>query len=536
MAQALVRFPGITETLGGVVTLSRGPFPSAALIYFVPQDSLSLSEGDLTISYGTDSITLADCQPEMASLRIHKSGQGFIHSILILDRRRKWMQSRLTQDLNRRMADGDIPPANQMSLQVMAANLLEACGESFYDVTSLSADNYPRLSAVSSNAAYELDRLCDESGCDIVLLENSVKIVKRNTGSGLPSGGRIASPSYEFLSSTGPQYFTVDGGPTLWDGNLKLEAVGMDTDGCLKPLSELSYMSSIIRSKEHPLAFPNLSRRDKHLALSSVYRIYRVKSMVDDSLTIPGLASSDTVSVSNAYQIKLQDHRLPVCNSSTGETKPAQVVGNYWNRSESFSQTNEPGDYYPADVGFRVDTENGLVYFDDIMCSLNSSGCFKEAELYLQTSWMIESDAGQLVRGVYSVNRQGVEIAAPLNPENLCVSREELQARYYLAYNDAATYARTKVSSSNKASVTAESAAITDALRAPYNEDRTQRVLVYEGIKEIPLDGKVQQVTYEINHLKDGMARTIASENFEHEILVDSHNRRKQAREALRKA
>lgn len=535
MAQALIRFPGITKTLGGLVTLSRGPFPSAALIYFVPQPSLNLSEGDLTITYGSDSITLTECQPEMASLRMHKAGDGFIQSILILDRRRKWMQSRLTQDLNRRMSDGDIPSANKVDLQTLAGKLLQACGETSHDVSNLSASNYPRLSVVAGNAAYELDRLCDESGCDIVLLENSVKIVKRNTGSPLPSGGRVASPEYEFTPDNGPEYFTVDAGPTLWDGNLKLEAVGIDTDGCLKPIADLTYAPSSGWASEHPLVFPNIGRSNWPLARSSVYRIYRVKSMVDDTLELPGLTSTDTFSVSNAHQIKIQSHRLAVCDSTTGRERPAEVVGSFWNRSEAFKQSNDIGEYYSCDVGFTLDTENGLVIFDDIMCSLDSSGCFGEAELYLKTSWMVEGDGGQLVRASYSVDRQGAEVTAPLNPENLAVSREELQARYYLSYNDAGTYSSTKVGSTNQTSVTAEANSITSALREPYTKDRTQKVLMYEGIKEIPLDGKVQQVTYEISHLKDGMARTIASENFEHESLVDNQNRRKEAREALRK-
>jgi len=71
-------------------------------------------------------------------------------------------------------------------------------------------------------------------------------------------------------------------------------------------------------------------------------------------------------------------------------------------------------------------------------------------------------------------------------------------------------------------------------MRAPFSEDRTQKVMMYEGIKNISLDGKIRQVTYELSHLTDGVARTIASENYEHEIMVATHNERKKSREALR--
>ena len=413
MSAVTISYPGLNNIVGCTVTLSRGCFPSAALIHFVPQDNLNLSPGDLTITQGSASVTLANCTPELASLRIQKQGEAFIQSIVIFDRRRDWQHSRLTQDINRRFSDGDIPSAaafSKLTANQLAEQLLAACGETV-GRNDLPSDAYPRLSAVAENAAWVLDKLCDDHACEIVLNESNVDLVGRENGSPLPpDSAREITPEYNFSTINGPSTFTVDGGPTLWDGHLVLEPVALETNGTYKSLddSTLSYAPSGGWSKQHPMAFAGVQAgASRDLALRSVYRIFRVKGMAGGSLLSVPLGETSSITLTSAAQIKLQDHRLAVTDSLTGTPKPAQVWGKYWGRGEAFSQ-DEDG-WRKADCEFRIDTDNGLVIFDEFMCGIKGflGDGFKDPELVLHTSFMVEDDY-QLVRGVYAVDRQGV--------------------------------------------------------------------------------------------------------------------------------
>lgn len=534
MSQALIRFPGITKTLGGVVTISSGPFPSAALIYFLPQPSISLSPGDLTITQDGTTVTLTDCQPEMATLRSHKQGDIYVQSILIMDRRHKWQKSRITKDYNKRLSDGEVMSASKLDASSLCSALLAACGET-QGSSDIPNDAYPEVSWVSSNPAYELDKLCDDFGCDIILNESSVDIKQRYSGSQLPTDGpREMIPDYEFEASNGPQYFTVDYGPTLWDGNLELEPVALESNGTYVAIDSASYMPSGGWSKQHPMAMPGVAAASRPLALSSVHRVFRIKGLAKDGLTIPIKsdyvgATNGSFSVASASQIKALGYRLQPAGQY-GEKRQATVVGKYWNRSEAFSR-NE--DWQEIDVGFTIDTENGLVIFDDFVCQL-TSGCFEEAELYLKTAFNVELDSGSIRREEYTTSRAGIRTSAQTQ-DTLCLPREELQIRYTLGYNEPDTpTGANPIASHNITTINTEAAAWVNAMRAPFSEDRTQKVMMYEGIKNISLDGKIRQVTYELSHLTDGVARTIASENYEHEIMVATHNERKKSREALR--
>lgn len=536
MSQALIRFPGITKTLGGVVTISSGPFPSAALIYFVPQPSLSLSEGSLTIEQGGTTITLTECQPEMATLRSHKQGDIYVQSILIMDRRHKWQKSRITAEYNKRLTDGEVISSNKLDAKSLCGLLITSCGDT-EGSSDIPSSAYPYVNWLSSNPAYELDKLCDDFGCDIILKESAVDIKKRHSGSQLPADNtREMLPDYEFEANNGPQYFTVDYGPTVWDGNLELEPVALESDGKYVPIEDASYYPSGGWTKQHPMAFPGVSAGSRPLALSSVHRVFRIKGLAKDGLTIPAREDvntivSDSFSIASARQIKPLGYRLSPADSSTNEKKMATVAGKYWNRSEAFSRND---DWQEMNVGFTVDTENGLVIFDDFVCQLTEGGCFEPAELYLKTGFTVEDNSGQVRRRDYTSDRNGTYTTSQTS-ETMCLPKGELQATYTLGYTAPDTpIGGDPIKSTNLSTVNAEAKIWTDAMRAPFSQDRTQKVMMYEGIKDISLDGRIRQVTYELSHLVDGVARTIASENYEHDIMVATHNERKKSREALR--
>lgn len=523
MTQALIRFPGINATLGGVVTISSGPFASSALVYFVPQDRLELSRGDLTISYGTSTVTIPDCYPQSASLRMHRTCEGFIQSILISDRRKGWEDATVTGRYNTRRADGT--KENEKDLQTLVSELMGAIGEtSAVDTSALPSDVYPAVDWKGANVAFEVDKLCDDAACDIVVNEYSTSIEGRGSGNSIPQlSSRRITPEYTFATSSGPENFRVIGGPVVVDGWIKLEAVGEELDGTILPISELSYMQGVDLEKQHPFLMQGVDASARDQALKSVFRWYRVKSMVDDSLSIPGAGS-----VSSPSQIKVLGYRAEV--NADGDPAAAYTDAKYWNRTEAYAASDE---FDPIMTPFTIDKDLGIVKFDDFVCNLTSDGCFKEPEIYLRTAFNLEDDEGQIIRTTYTTNRNGLVIASPDPATTRSIYREELYEIIKLQYTATDTYANPN-RQTNIGHVTTECNAWTTAMSSPYRLVRDQKTVVYEGIVPVTLDGRVTQVTYELSHLKSGEATTTVSENYEHDVHEHSRSDRVARREALR--
>lgn len=505
------------------MTVSRGPFPASALIYFVPQDRLELSKGDLSITHGSQVVTIPDCYPETATLRMHKTCEGYIQSIVICDRRKHWNEASVTKTYNTRRADGSVK--NPKTLQDLAEELFEAMGETGApDTTALPAAVYPEVRWVNAPAALELDKFCDDAGCDVVVNEYTSKIVTRGMGSSAPSlDTKRITPEYVLAPSNGPAYFRVEGGPVVVEGTIKLEAVGIETTGEIKPIDDLSYKPAGGWGKQHPLLFQGVEEIARDSALQSVYRWFRVKSMVDDTLTVPGVGT-----IASANQIRIKDFRAKLDGSD--QPYPFVVDGKYWNRTEAYktSDTHEP-----VMTPCRLDIDNNLVMFDDFVCNLSADGCFTSPELYLLTAFNVEDDNGQLYRYAYTADTQGVvQVNAP-EEQTRSIKREELYELITLKYTATDTYANPN-RETNLSVINAEASSWTTSMSLPYRLVRDQKTVVYEGIVPTDVDGRIAQVTYELSHLKDGVATTTVSENHEHDVYVDSQSRRVMKREALR--
>lgn len=522
MAQALIRFPGITQTKGGYVTISRGPFPSKALIYFVPQSSLSLSTGDLTITYDAATVTLPDAEPQQATLRQHKTSKGYLWSIVIVDRRQRWQDTMLTGRWNFKDCDGS--RRNEQNFQQLATTLLNAMGESGADVSVLPTTIYPELDLKGANPAMELDRLCDEAGCEIAVNGSTTTIVQRGTGSAL-SGftTRQITPSFTFTPSGGPTYFQVQGGKTIVDGLIKLEAVGMESDGTIEPIANLSYAPASW-AKEHPLIFSGVALASRDLAFHSIYRMYRIKSMIDDTLDIPGVGT-----INYAEQIHLRDKRASV--DIDGFPRPPRVYGIYHPDTEAYVNTGSCAHY---NGNFRIDVDNGLVIFDEPVykfASVSGAGCYLPADLTLHTSYEVDDNPGQRYRYQATVDSAGATATAVAG-ETKSIYKPELWELVTHQYSNCENYADPN-HTTNKSTIDTEAAAWLSLMRAPYNASRSQRTLSYEGVIPTTLGGVISQVSYDLGGLKDGLAKTTASENFEHDTTEPSAASRRTRRQAL---
>jgi hypothetical protein len=123
----------------------------------------------------------------------------------------------------------------------LATLLLDAMGETSYDVADLPTDPRPKVEWDYENPAAALASLCDELGFKVVLqLDGTVALRQAGFGAALPSGPQM-SISTEIDPPERPDKITVITGRSRFQADVKLKAVGLDTDGKIKPINDLSY-------------------------------------------------------------------------------------------------------------------------------------------------------------------------------------------------------------------------------------------------------------------------------------------------------
>lgn len=243
MSQGLATYPGILRVKSARYTQTHGTRPDVITIECVPQPVGQIHAiGDCVIGWPGANFVLRYCKVDNSVLRA--TTDGHVQHIKILDRRWRWWAGGDVSGLyNIKDSDGEYILRLKKNVRELAAILLEAMGEPRFDVSALPADQYPERSWVCSHPATELDSLCDEFGCRVVLGydRDPVVVVRLGEGDALPAGGEVTSVSHGLESSNLPDSFAVCGSIVEYSGVFEVEPVGEDLDGSIKAIDDLSY-------------------------------------------------------------------------------------------------------------------------------------------------------------------------------------------------------------------------------------------------------------------------------------------------------
>lgn len=393
----LFDFPGINTIIGGTFTLSHGISPSIATIEIPPATNFAVPMGTLTISYGTGvRFSFPDCKLDMASLSTSESGR--VWTVRLKDRRWKWEYGKISGVYNQRTPDGEfdtfpvLPPKDLTAAilkakgdktpQELATLLLDAMGETNYDISQLPNTTRPAVNWVDANPAEELTRLCEPLGCHVVLgTDNRVRICLLGSGQSL-STTRIMSGGYGFDPPEMPDSLEFVAGQTVYQARLLLEAIGLDLDGIYKPLKDLSYnpfgegetygwCGQNPETLQALIGTDTLSARTRNLALSTVFHDYRITDVSTQDMHVPNygtLTSIKQVLPLGDTLIDLQEFTLtapPVVGSELPQPAGAIVTGVFYRGNE------DPKTFVNSTIGtkytggFSIDRERGIVHFND---------------------------------------------------------------------------------------------------------------------------------------------------------------------------
>ena len=291
-------------------TLGIGPQPSTGSLSLAGTGH-SLSTGDLVFDDGINApVTLADL--EVYEQREHSGEDGEFTTIQVRDRRWRWAkEAHVTGVWNRREADGStIPAALQKTARELVSLCLDAMGETGYDVSALPNDFYPYVNWEFEPAVRAANDICAMCGCTLSLdASDNVQVVTLGSGDDPPAADR-ESEDEATTSTEKADVYIVRGGRKVIQRTSTLVAVGLDTDGTVQTLVDLSYYAAAVAkwgsifaaALSHFQAWDNATDRAKYVAATqSVGRWFRLPS--DDLPYLPALSNICETKTENSKEV-----------------------------------------------------------------------------------------------------------------------------------------------------------------------------------------------------------------------------------------
>lgn len=499
---ASAEFLGLSVA-GAQFTLCRGTSPSSCLLRAAPT-VLPSRVGTLILR--DDTVVMTFPNARVKAIEPCRCWDVFV----VEDRRWMWAHSpRIDAEFNTPRNGGVSVPAygwtavsREKSPRDIASFILDAMGETGYDVSAMPNNQRPWMRWESVRADEALAQLCEACGCDVALgADNVVRIVQVGAGPVSIAGELIQS---RWLPADTPQSATVEFAPTWFQSRLKLRAVAYNDVAVrprIIPVEELSWWSNITYRKD-------LLSRLPYVALDQVrtwdnaqlLTMYQVVSQEDGTQNIPGTATVDlggggggASPIASADQYELLNHQADV-------VLPPLVSGYFWNDfgtgqvgmvGNPWADLTGIGSTYALFSGeVRVDETNQLVMFDRPMFQLNAYGDVEPCQrLYITTAYKVRTSNGGYFRYSYDRSLGG-------GPHRRVIGRSDRRAVYATYHWRAEDYyiSRVPYSVNNEPDMDAEAIATLDAHQPRLLAEREIRQ--YGDMLPVSPNGKIRQVRW----------------------------------------
>ena len=514
-------FTGIVDPVEAIYSQGLGFTPDVAVLRFNPQLSALPTSGTLTLTWDAMSITLPNCVVDLGSMRY--TDDGFYMMLKVLDRRERWTRAApISGEYNTLRAGSK---ARVMSLRQLASTLFTALGEASAVVSALPTDIYPPVSWRCDDVVEVLEALLTEYGYSVALGFGSeaVTAVKLGTGAAVSTVDMFVG-SDTIDPKLAPRYMRNCFGDSVAQVRLKMEAVGLDTDGTWKLIDSLSFTPAAGWTRVSPYSLNEatvaLTDDQRVEARAYVRSAYRVKGFADGTWNVPD--GSETLTA--------LDQILPIEGSllSVEDLRPddsyenLRVYGKYFQFPDEQAQPFIGGNTVIGDrvLGrrFRFDGENGLLIFSEPIYWMNGSDV-EPAELWVEVTIRIRNSTnGSWRHYEYDVDAQ------PTGTGYYTIKHED-RAETIVEYNSShgVTGFSTNAGSLNALGVAAASAAA-----GMFATAASQYVAYNQPKLALRCDGAIQQIQHTMTCGEHGHAvnRTTVSRNYEFDRKVPSRAQR----------
>lgn len=321
-------------------------------------------EGTAVFQFGGVSIVIPGCKLDIGSSSM--SGGG-IWTWSIQDGRWRWQYGTITGHYNLRNQDGEIREETDKDPQALARLCLRQMRISTYSIDDIPIEPRPESHWSRAVPAQALQTLADAVGCRIAMsTRGNVRVCRAGVGDSLPDGQTVDAG---FSVDTGaiPSAVLVVGGEAKFQARWKLEPVGRDVDGKIKPIDELSYKPSDGWATQTPGHFNDVEEGDddsepdpRKLCLQTVWKWYRITELVGG----PNLPGVRDISVDEYKQcLPLEDGLLDTYRdgfSKQLQRQPPIVRGTFYDGEFTYEEVVDG--QYRGNVS--VMGEAGVIVFD----------------------------------------------------------------------------------------------------------------------------------------------------------------------------
>lgn len=198
--------------------------------------------------------------------------------LTVLERRWRWKGGMV--DMLANSTKGTFIEASKIAtVDQIIRRLMHALEESrvnYAGVTGSAA--FPEVAAEGQKPADILLEVCERMGVEIIVdNQDYLRFVPMQFSPTLPDNPRVLERSEGFRFETGPDYFVYRGAPTLFQKDYVLEPIGLEPNGKVRAINDLSYKPPGGWELEDPRDFGGVIPKFRSLARRCVYRWFRIK-------------------------------------------------------------------------------------------------------------------------------------------------------------------------------------------------------------------------------------------------------------------
>lgn len=500
-----ISFPPIASgnIQSGSFDLEPGVVPSAGAIICTEQ-LITQQIATLTLAWtspetGDKVIQIPDCKIES----IEQVDVGMLR-VVFLDRRWKWRYGHIDGVFN--LQTGTDTWAYEKTPKQLMELCLAAMGETGYDTSQVDSEEKIYVDWKGDVPAFALAEICSRLGYVVTITAgNAVAIVKAGTGGPMPSNGSVGALVLQAETPSindghRPQYIRVAAAPIRYEVKFTLEAVGLQSDGQIKPLADVDWFSGLTAAQKvsfnHPRWGVIADDEDRQLAQLTAFRWYRIKEMVEGdgaaNLNPPGFLgeSGDVTKLDQLLPLLPFRNATEIPIGETFETpKPYYIEGEFYLESDKEANANTAANTrYP--FGSTLDTDRGIVRFNyPVDLTNNNSGTIEVTPADMRIVCCVE------VRDPVNYQQQyygwTYPAGGPSGAGTLTVDRSELIPKVTNFYSGD-TLSSTEDNLAELASEAEKFAAATLRKLTPLARATQQ----YAGFHPIGPDGLIHQVSW----------------------------------------
>lgn len=505
-----ITYPGILYPVWAKASRTVGARPDVAIVHSHIQSTAPVQGGTLTIGFNGVGVTWHDCLVDQSHTTY--STHGHMQLWKIRDRRWRWLRHFVNGSYNVRLPDGTIDPATEKTLAQLATILFTAMGEPSANVSAITSTEKPYVKWEWDRAVDELEELLYTHGyVPTLALDDTAVVYRVNTGALLPNNSEVISPSMGVDPNELPQYLAAMAWYTRVQSKLKCEAVGVDSDGSIQPVDDLSYAPTggWTNNITDEMKFI-VDETDRQLAASTVGRWYRVTTQADGSQDISDGSVDYTgdVPVTDISQLLPLHKDLVETVTQFGYTvnRLAYVEATYYDYTGNPPLNEDKEMYQVETIPWKLDPEFGLVQFAYPLVKRDGDD-ITFADVFLTCSYSVTNNTTHVKDRYYKQRTLG-------GYGDDMIDVKELERTLVCEYDTDGITIDNIID--NQTTLDANLDVFLDAAQRRYNTE-VGYVVKYRGIQPIEVDGITTQVQWNVAvpHDTTSPFNTIASQQME---------------------